>query len=245
MNVRWIHVMLDLPAAVAEPATRFWATVLGWPIGEPWRGHAEFQSFEPSEGVSYVARQVIESGGPRVHVDIAVDDVQETAAHLQALGAEAGPALERWRVLTSPGGMPFCLVTHREANSMPAPMSWDGGHRSRLVQVCVDSPPALHDDEVAFWKAATHWRWAPSDGPEFAGKLYPRPDDPVQLLFQRLGDSDGGDHTRAHIDLGTDDVDAEVGRLVAAGARRLWDGRDWVAMEDPAGLPFCATANKP
>jgi hypothetical protein len=67
------------------------------------------------------------------------------------------------------------------------------------------------------------------------------PDSPVQLLFQRLDDEVSS--TRAHIDLGTDDVEAEARRLVAAGARRLWDGRGWIVLEDAAGLPFCATGN--
>ena len=244
MNLRWLHVMIDLPGGLEDAATRFWASALGWPLGEPWRGHEEFRSFEPPGGDSYVACQVIEGGPPRVHLDIAVDDVGEMSAHMEALGAEPGPVMKGWRVLTSPGGMPYCLVTHREANRVPEAMQWSaGGHRSRLVQVCLDSPQSRHEDEVAFWQAATHWQWAPSDGPEFAGTLRPGHDSPVQLLFQRLdGDADT---VRAHIDLGADDVEAEADRLEGLGARRLWPGRGWITLEDPAGLPFCATGNQP
>jgi hypothetical protein len=244
MNLRWLHVMIDLPAGLDDAATTFWGAALGWPLGQPWSGHEEFSSFEPPGGHSYVARQLIDSGPPRVHLDLAVDDIGEMSAHLEALGAEAGPAMEDWQVMTSPGGMPYCLVTHREDNRVPEATQWPAsGHRSRLVQVCIDSPPSRHADEVAFWQAATHWQWTASDGPEFAGKLRPGRDSPVQLLFQRLDDD--ADAARAHIDLGADDIEAEADRLEALGARRLWPGRGWIALEDPAGLPFCATGNPP
>jgi Glyoxalase-like domain len=245
VNVRWLHVMIDLPPELDEAASRFWAAALGWPLGPAWRGHPEFRGFEPPVGDSYVARQLIDSGSPRVHVDIGVDDVDEVAAHLVALGAEAGPEMSSWRVMTSPGGMVYCVVPHSDESATPKATTWpdDGGHRSRLVQVCVDSPPSRHEAEVAFWQAATHWAWSTSTGAEFAGKLRPGPDSPVQLLFQRLDDE--ATATRAHLDLGTDDVDAEANRLEAAGARRVRAGDGWIALEDPAGLPFCATANSP
>ena len=51
-----------------------------------------------------------------------------------------------------------------------------------------------------------------------------RSQSPLALLVQRLGDGDGGTHARAHLDLGTDDVDAEVARLRALGAELLWRG---------------------
>jgi hypothetical protein len=66
----------------------------------------------------------------------------------------------------------------------------------------------------------------------------------VQLLFQRLNE-DGDPETRAHIDLGADDIEAEATRLEGLGARRLWQGDGWITLEDPAGLPFCATVTRP
>jgi len=56
---------------------------------------------------------------------------------------------------------------------------------------------------------------------------------------------DGGTHARAHLDLGTDDVAAEVARVRALGAELLWPGAGFVALRDPVGLPFCVTANDP
>jgi hypothetical protein len=126
---------------------------------------------------------------------------------------------------------------------MPPAVGWPEGRRSRLVQICLDSPPELHETEVAFWREATGWRWAPGNEPPFAGKLYG--DTSVQLLLQELGPDDGATATRAHIDLGTDDREAEAARLVALGAERRWDGSGWIALADPNGMLFCATGNPP
>ena len=83
----------------------------------------------------------------------------------------------------------------------------------------------------------------PGDAPEFAGKLYPA-DGPVQLLLQRLGSEPSGP-SRAHVDLGSDDIEDETARAVALGAVRLWPGDGWHALRDPTGLVFCVTGNPP
>ncbi|MEO6714197.1 MAG: VOC family protein, partial [Mycobacteriales bacterium] len=52
---------------------------------------------------------------------------------------------------------------------------------------------------------------------------------------------------RVHLDLrpGVDDRAAEVARLEALGARKLWDGQQgpqtWVTMADPEGNEFCVS----
>ena len=52
---------------------------------------------------------------------------------------------------------------------------------------------------------------------------------------------------RWHIDLNAEDRDAEVGRLIGLGARRLRDvvnesGGEWTVMQDPEGNEFCVMA---
>ena len=44
---------------------------------------------------------------------------------------------------------------------------------------------------------------------------------------------------RYHLDIETDDVDAEVDRLEALGAERVEKIETWWVMRDPAGLLFC------
>ncbi|HST99521.1 MAG TPA: VOC family protein [Geodermatophilus sp.] len=40
-------------------------------------------------------------------------------------------------------------------------------------------------------------------------------------------------------------ADRHAARVQALGARVLWPGNGFVALEDPVGLPFCVTANDP
>jgi hypothetical protein len=48
------------------------------------------------------------------------------------------------------------------------------------------------------------------------------------------------DHpSRVHLDIETDDVEAEVRRLEALGAKRLKQVRTWWVMEAPTGHRFC------
>jgi hypothetical protein len=240
---RWVHVLVDVPASQAERAGTFWSDALGWPLGAPWPGLPAFRSFEPPGADAYVHLQVGDHG-PRVHVDLEVDDLAAETVRLVELGARMGARREHWQVMTSPGGLPFCLLNARPRSPV-APVRWPDGHRSRLVQVCIDSPPALQQAEVAFWRAATGWRWVPADEPPFAGKLYGPAGGAAQFLLQQLDPDDGATATRAHIDLGTDDRQAEAERLVSIGAERRWSGGGWITLADPTGMLFCATGNPP
>ena len=48
------------------------------------------------------------------------------------------------------------------------------------------------------------------------------------------------DHeSRVHLDIETDDVEAEVRRLEALGAKRVAAIEAWVVMEAPTGQRFC------
>jgi hypothetical protein len=121
--------------------------------------------------------------------------------------------------------------------------TWSDGHQTRMVQVCIDSPAAAHDDEVAFWRALLPGRWVGSEAREFAGKWHDDAGSPVQLLFQRLDETHGS--VRAH-DHGTDDLTAEVHRLRGLGAADVAPGHGgWHVLRDTAGLAFCVTPHSP
>ncbi|MDE2235697.1 MAG: VOC family protein [Gammaproteobacteria bacterium] len=45
--------------------------------------------------------------------------------------------------------------------------------------------------------------------------------------------------SRAHIDIETDNIEAEVQRLIKLGAREVERVRRWVVMEAPTGQRFC------
>jgi hypothetical protein len=242
--VHWVDCFIDIPQDLAASTRSFWAAALGWEIGRPWPNHPEFTSLEPTSGESFVHVQVID-GPPRVHVDLAVADMNAETERLVALGATAGTRTESWQVMTSPGGMAFCLARDWREVARPEPVQWADGHTSRLFQICIDSPEEWHEQEVAFWPVATGWDLQPSDRPEFAGKCYSPMDGPIRFLLQRLGPDDDATATRAHIDLATDDVAAEVDRLTALGATLVAPGHGWVTLRTPTGMPFCVTAQSP
>ncbi|MGW4638078.1 VOC family protein [Sphaerisporangium sp. NPDC004334] len=64
----------------------------------------------------------------------------------------------------------------------------------------------------------------PGGGPRFFFVLVPEP----KTVKNRL-----------HLDLACDDLDAEVRRLTALGARVLHTRGDWVTLADPEGNEFC------
>jgi hypothetical protein len=45
--------------------------------------------------------------------------------------------------------------------------------------------------------------------------------------------------SRVHLDIETDDIEAEVKRLEALGAKRIGNVRSWCVMEAPSGQRFC------
>lgn len=71
---------------------------------------------------------------------------------------------------------------------------------------------------------------------------------PVRLAFQRVEDPTPGKN-RVHLDLVTEDVDAEVDRLLAAGASLVAHRGDesfrWVTLADPHGNQFCVAQAGP
>jgi Glyoxalase-like domain len=113
-------------------------------------------------------------------------------------------------------------------------------HSSRLSKIVIDVPPAEHDRELAFWSAATGQPLARFDRhPEYHGAALHGPE--FWLLVQRLDSGPG----RMHVDIHTDDLDAEVARLEKLGAQRVQQVRSWWVLRDPAGLLFCVLPEPP
>jgi hypothetical protein len=85
-----------------------------------------------------------------------------------------------------------------------------------MVQVCIDTPRSVHDEEGSFWHEVLAGRWVDSGAAEFADTWHDDAGSPLQPLFQQLDEPDG--EARAHLDHGTDDGAAEVRRLRELGA---------------------------
>ncbi|TFV60784.1 UNVERIFIED_ORG: glyoxalase/bleomycin resistance/dioxygenase family protein [Bacillus sp. AZ43] len=110
-------------------------------------------------------------------------------------------------------------------------------HRSRLSILLLDLPPEHHAAGAAFWAGATGRTAQPDPDDETWASLGSFADG-WHLEIQRTGE---GTPPRWHVDIETDDIDAEVARLEALGATRhryVEEGRFWQLL-DPAGLVFC------
>ena len=113
-------------------------------------------------------------------------------------------------------------------------------HYSRIDKIVIDVPESAHDRELAFWQDATGGATGRSERyPEFHWAQLPGQD--IAMLVQRLEDGPG----RVHLDIHTDDLDAEVARLEALGAERVRQVHSWWIMRDPAGLLFCVIPEEP
>ena len=70
---------------------------------------------------------------------------------------------------------------------------------------------------------------------------------PTLLAFQKVDDPTPGKN-RVHLDLTTDDLDAEVERLLGGGAslvgRRGDESFRWVTLADPDGNHFCVAGRQ-
>lgn len=109
-------------------------------------------------------------------------------------------------------------------------------HHSRLSTLVIDCQVDDLATATAFWSQALGKPVADPDqdgGGRYA-ELRTAPDEPI-ILLQKV------DHaSRVHLDIETDDLDAEVARLEQLGAQRVAfvRGRWWV-MEAPSGHRFC------
>jgi predicted enzyme related to lactoylglutathione lyase len=107
-------------------------------------------------------------------------------------------------------------------------------HRSRLSTFVIDCKVEDIDDAAAFWSQALHRELHPPDpaDPEYR-QLTTSEDEPI-LVLQKVGHE-----SRIHLDIETDDLEAEVARLEKLGARRIKFVKRWWLMQAPTGQVFC------
>ncbi|MGY1458336.1 VOC family protein [Luteimonas sp. A534] len=108
-------------------------------------------------------------------------------------------------------------------------------HRSRLAGFIIDSRGDDLAASAAFWSGAL-------------GLPIADPDSGGTGRYAELGGAPGNLHvevqevehpSRVHLDIETDDIDAEVARLEALGATRIAFIKRWWVMEAPDGQRFC------
>lgn len=104
-------------------------------------------------------------------------------------------------------------------------------HRSKLAGFVIDCQDGDAGEAARFWSAALGRAIRKTDGAYTP--LERRRGEPYAVL-QRV------DHpSRVHLDIEADDIEAEVRRLEALGARRVRQVETWWIMEAPTGHRFC------
>lgn len=108
-------------------------------------------------------------------------------------------------------------------------------HHSRLCSVIIDCKTDDLAEAARFWSAALGR--PVREGVDAAQEKYVplvTADDEAVVEVQKV------DHaSRVHLDIESDDIDAEVRRLEALGAKKIEAIRTWVVMEAPTGQRFC------
>lgn len=108
-------------------------------------------------------------------------------------------------------------------------------HHSRLSTFVLDCNTDDLAPHVEFWSRALGKPVASvdQDGDGKYAELETATDEPILLLQKVAHDS------RIHLDIETDDVDAEAARLEQLGARRIGKISTWWVMEAPSGHRLC------
>jgi hypothetical protein len=107
-------------------------------------------------------------------------------------------------------------------------------HKSRLSTIVIDCNTDNIDAAARFWSAAIGRTAEPGTDPSDPYReLEGRPDE-LKILVQAVQHP-----SRVHLDIETNDIEAEAERLERLGARRVAKVETWWVMEAPTGQRFC------
>jgi len=108
-------------------------------------------------------------------------------------------------------------------------------HHSRLAGFIIDCKTDDLEGAAEFWSAALGFPLrARTDEPHAKYRQLLTADDEPHIEVQQVQHE-----SRVHLDIESDDIEAEVRRLESLGARRLQNVQTWVVMEAPTGQRFC------
>jgi hypothetical protein len=114
-------------------------------------------------------------------------------------------------------------------------------HKSRLGGFIIDCRTDDLEKAAAFWSAALGMKTRALPGEE--GEIYVGlvdDDRKLDIEVQKVGHE-----SRVHLDIESDDLEAEATRLEKIGARRVGDIKGWIVMEAPTGQRFCIVKPRP
>jgi predicted enzyme related to lactoylglutathione lyase len=245
-----VHITFSCeePARVAE----FWGQLLDYETaaaGDSW-----LATDPRGEGVRLLFNRMPKSPTIElpIHVDVNVPDREAELARVLELGGRlvetkshsVGDLEETWTVMRDPEGNGFCVQS--PPNALPR------RYIGNVTFSCAE-PRELG----RFWANALGWpdeeigesflqqlRDAGVDERELTGFYATRPPDRgrPRFLFQRREKSRPASYP-IHLDFATEDREAEIERLTAAGASvvetKVGTNITFTIMRDPDGNPFC------
>jgi predicted enzyme related to lactoylglutathione lyase len=252
-TIAGVLALRHITFAAADPGmlARFWADVLGYET-EP-RG-ASWAAFDPDGQ----APELLFERRPRsptielpIHLDVNVPDREAEVQRLLTRGARlvstktevVGELAETWTHLRDPEGNGFC-VQSPEGRAPPGPYVGNITFSSAAPRVL-----------GAFWSDALGWPeqvvpddfiqmlWDAGLDPAEKEAHYAARDPsgrPPRFLFQHREKS-RPEHYPIRLDFSSDDDEADVARLLAAGASLVetqGDDRTAAVLRDPEGNPF-------
>lgn len=107
-------------------------------------------------------------------------------------------------------------------------------HKSKLGGFIIDCLTNDLDGAADFWGAALGMPVRELPGSEGVYKRLVDSHHGLEIEVQKVSHA-----SRVHLDIETDDIEAEVRRLEKLGAKRVQAVRDWWVMEAPTGQRFC------
>lgn len=111
-------------------------------------------------------------------------------------------------------------------------------HKSRLAGFIIDCKTDDLESAAAFWGSALGMEARVLPGEEKYRELVD-PKERLHIEVQTVAHA-----SRVHLDIETDDIEAEVQRLERLGAKRVQKINTWWVMEAPTGQRFCVVRAK-
>jgi predicted enzyme related to lactoylglutathione lyase len=114
-------------------------------------------------------------------------------------------------------------------------------HRSRLAGFIIDCQTGDLDAAADFWSGALGVTIADRNAGDETAEYQVFGDTPGDLYIevQKVAHP-----SRVHLDIESDDLDAEAARLEALGAKKVGFVKRWWVMEAPTGQRFCIVRMK-
>ncbi len=107
-------------------------------------------------------------------------------------------------------------------------------HRSRLAGFIIDCQTADLETAAGFWSQALGLPLRGDASTDPGYRLLQNAPGDLHVEVQQVQHP-----SRVHLDIESDDVEAEALRLEALGAKRVSAVKTWIVMEAPTGQRFC------